>query len=109
MLNDTYDGFVGIATMEVLSKYKFDHSFISAVGIDVFDDSITSYNTNDGYTKNSALKLSKKKILLIEERKYFADGNYIFAKLDDFDTIICDKKPSNDILQTLEKFHVNLI
>ena len=34
--NNTYDGFVGVATIDFLSKYKFDRSFIGVVGIDVF-------------------------------------------------------------------------
>lgn len=109
MFNNTYDGFVGMSTIEILSNYKFDRSFMGVVGLDVFENCISCYYTNDGYTKSTGLKLSKKSYLLVEERKFHADGNYKFAQIDDLDAIIFDTLPSEEILHALEDYEVELI
>lgn len=107
--NNTYDGFVGVATIDVLSKYIFDRSFIGTVGIDVFDNCISSYYTDDGYTKSQAMKYSKKNYMLAEERKFHADGNYKFAQIDDLDALIYDIEPNSEILQALQGYEIELL
>ena len=107
--NNTYDGFVGVMAIDIITKYKFDRTFVGVVGIDVFSNAITTYNTDDGFAKSVVLAHSKKKYLLCEEKKFLADANFKFAELNDIDVIICDKQPSNEIIHRLEQHGIKLL
>ena len=74
-----------------------------------FENSLSSYYTNDGYTKSAAMRQSKKSYLLTEERKFHTDGNYKFAQIDDLDAMIYDVLPNNEIQRALNDYEIELI
>lgn len=91
-LNGPRDGFVGSITNEILQDYQFDLAFIGAVGVDINQNKITTYEIEDAITKKCAIRSSMKKYLVAESVKFDQDGNVICAKLEDIDGIITDKE-----------------
>lgn len=109
VLNKSLNGFIGSATNDFIAKYKFDKSFIGSCGVDVFNKSITTFEIEDGITKSTIIKSSKKTFLVMENKKFNLDGNYKFAILDDIDAIVTDEKPNVQITEILENNDIELI
>lgn len=109
VLNKEMDGFTGISTIDFISKYKFDKTFIGSCGIDVFDKSITTFEIDDGITKKAIIEAGKKNYIVMESKKFYFDGNYKFATIDDIDYIITDELPKNEIKAVLDEFSIELI
>ncbi|MBC8059839.1 MAG: DeoR/GlpR transcriptional regulator [Clostridiaceae bacterium] len=109
VLNKELDGFTGICTIDFISKYKFDRTFIGSCGIDVFDRSITTFEIDDGITKKAIIESGKKNYIVMESKKFYFDGNYKFATIDDIDCIITDEIPKAEINSVLDEFSIQLI
>ncbi|OOM60779.1 glycerol-3-phosphate regulon repressor [Clostridium beijerinckii] len=109
VLNKSLNGFIGSSTNDFIKKYKFDKSFIGSCGIDAFDKSITTFEIEDGITKATIIQSSKKTFLVMENKKFFVDGNYKFAMIDDINAIITDEKPNQQIIDVLESNEIELI
>ena len=45
----------------------------------------------------------------MESKKFYYDGTYKFADIDDVDAIIIDEKPDEKICRELEKMNIELI
>lgn len=109
VLNKDLVGFTGLATIEFISKYKFDRTFTGLRGIDVFDRSLTTFEMEDGITKKAVLESGKKNYIIMESNKFHFDGNYKFATIYDIDYIITDEMPKTEIKVVLEEFNIELI
>jgi DeoR family transcriptional regulator, glycerol-3-phosphate regulon repressor len=109
VLNKSLLGFTGAATIELISKYKFDRSFIGSCGVDAFDRSITTFEIDDGITKRAIIEASKKAYLVMEGNKFHFDGNYKFASLNDIDCIVTDELPNSETIKILEDLDIELI
>lgn len=108
-LNRAHDGFVGSLTIDQIKNYKFDLSFIGAVGIDIYARKISTYDVDDGLTKKEAIRASKKSYVVGETVKLELDGNYIFADIEDFSGYICDQKPDSAIDQKIKESGLEVI
>ena len=107
--NQVKDGFVGALTNHLIRKYRFDISFIGVVGIDLEHNVITTYETNDGITKKTAINASKKAYMVGESAKLNQDGNYAYASLDDFTGYICEKELDHPLVKVFKDHQVELI
>ncbi len=59
--------------------------------------------------KNAIIKSSLKTYLVAENEKFYIDGVCEFAKCDDIDFIISDKKPNEEILKLLKERNISII
>lgn len=109
VLNKGLDGFTGAPTIHFISKYKFDKTFIGSCGVDVFDRNITTFEIEDGITKAAIMAAGKKNYIIMESNKFYFDGNYKFALIDDIDYIITDEMPNEEIRSVLEESNIELI
>ena len=107
--NQARDGFVGALTNHLIRKYRFDISLIGVVGIDLEHNVVTTYETNDGLTKKTAINASKRTYMVGESVKLNQDGNYAYATLDNFTGYICEKELENSQLKLLGDHQVELI
>lgn len=89
-LSHSMDGFTGSMTIEQIRRFHFDLAFLGAVGIDLADGQITTYDPFDGQTKQAILASSNGAYLLAETKKLNQQGNYIYACPDDFTAWICE-------------------
>lgn len=109
ILNKNIGGFAGAATIDFLSRYRFDKTFIGSCGIDVFDRNITTFDIEDGITKKAIIQSGKKNYIVMENHKFNSDGNYKFATLDDINSIITDSMPTDEIKNIIEDLNIDLI
>lgn len=107
--NINHDGFVGGMSTDIISKFKFDISFLGTVGIDVHNNNVSTYDVNDGITKNRVVELSEKAYLVSETNKFNMDGNYNYTHIDNFTGIITNEPVKTEILEVLSKYSVKLI
>jgi DeoR/GlpR family transcriptional regulator of sugar metabolism len=109
ILYQNMGGFVGSAAIEAISKYKVQRAFIGSCGVDLELGSINTFNVEDGNTKKAIIKSGKEVILVMENEKFFYDGIYKFADIDEVNMIITDEEPSEPIKSKLEKLKIMVI
>ncbi|MCF6461397.1 DeoR/GlpR family DNA-binding transcription regulator [Clostridium sp. Cult3] len=102
-------GFTGSSTIESIKKFRAQKVFIGSCGVDIKDRKISTFNMEDGNTKKAIMDIGKEVFLVMENKKFFYDGIFRFADIDDIDTIITEKKPNDDILQILNKQGIQII
>lgn len=103
------DGFTGSMTINNILRYKPDKCFIGSCGVNIFDNSITTFDVEDGNTKEAVINNSKCRYLVMENSKFYIDGTYKFAALDDIDSIITEEAPDKDVLNALAKTNTKII
>lgn len=95
------DGFIGAAAIENISQYKVNKAFIGSCGIDIYDGSITTFDVEDGNTKKAIINSSKNVYLVMENRKFYIDGTYKFAHLQDVNSVITEEMPDASVMDIL--------
>lgn len=104
-----YDGFVGSITIDQILNYRFDIAFLGTVGVDVFDNSVSTYMVEDGLTKNAVIECSKNSYMMLETRKFNMDGTYKYAKIDSFAGAIMESSPPEEIEEKLKEYSIEWI
>jgi DeoR/GlpR family transcriptional regulator of sugar metabolism len=103
------DGFIGAAAIENISQYKVNKAFIGSCGIDIYDGSITTFDVEDGNTKKAIIGSSKNVYLVMENRKFYIDGTYKFAHLQDINRVITEVKPDEGVMEILNNSDTAII
>ena len=108
-INKSRDGFWGGMTMDFISHLKPDIAFVGAVGVDVKENSISTYDIEDGINKAAIIRVSKRAYVVAEAKKLSADGNYNYATLDTLSGLITDSLPADDVRQAAADYGVEII
>ena len=108
-INKSRDGFWGGMTLDFISKLKPDIAFVGAVGVDVKENSVSTYDIEDGINKAAIVRVSKRAYVVAEARKLSNDGNYNYTTLDTLSGLITDSKPADDICEAAEDYGVEII
>ncbi len=87
------NAFVGASTLASVDQFRFSKSFIGALSIDMDEDSVTTFEEEDGLIKRAALKNSRRSYLLADANKFSRHGNFKTASIGEFSHIICDEVP----------------
>lgn len=107
-LNKGRDGFVGAITNCQIADFKFDKVFIGVVGVETTENKVYTYDVDDALTKKVIMEAGNEAYMMLEIRKFAKDGNYKFAKLDEFAGIVMDEKPETAVFEDLEKYNLQL-
>ncbi|RHM61718.1 MULTISPECIES: DeoR/GlpR family DNA-binding transcription regulator [Coprobacillaceae] len=107
--NRARDGFLGALVIEQIQKYRFDLAFLGAVGINIHDGKVTTYDVEDGITKKEVINSSKKCYVVAESAKLNLDGNYVYAHLSDFSGYICEKTLNDSINNKIREYGIEII
>ena len=102
-------GFVGSATIKSIERYKSQKVFIGSCGVDLRGGSVNTFNIEDGNTKKAIIDIGKEVILVMENRKFFYEGTFKFADIEEIDTIVTEDKPITEVVRILEKQKINII
>lgn len=102
-LNRQGDAFSGALTNQQLSSFRFDKAFMGLEGVDLESGEIYNFSVEDALTKEFVLQRAKKSYMMFETRKFEMEGNYAYAKLEDFTGIILEKEVSEEIQEILEQ------
>ena len=108
-INKSRDGFWGGLTLDFIGKLKPDIAFVGAVGVDVKENSVSTYDIDDGINKAAIVHHSKKAYVVAEARKLSSDGNYNYTSLDTLSGLITDSEPSEDIREAADSYGVEII
>ena len=108
-INKSRDGFWGGMTMDFISHLKPDIAFVGAVGVDVKENSVSTYDIEDGINKAATIRVSKRAYVVAEAKKLSADGNYNYATLDTLSGLITDSLPADDVRQAAADYGVEII
>lgn len=103
-LNKSRDGFWGAMTIESTTKFKQDIAFLGAVGMNAEENSVATYDVEDGLHKAAVLKASRKTYLVAQADKFNNDGNYQYASLAAFTGVITEQVLSPKLQQTLDSY-----
>ena len=108
-INKSRDGFWGGMTLDFISKLKPDIAFVGAVGVDAKENSVSTYDIEDGINKAAIVRVAKRAYVVAEARKLSNDGNYNYTSLDTLSGLITDSKPADDICEAAEDYGVEII
>lgn len=109
VFNKELNGFTGAAAIENISQYKVSKAFIGSSGIDIYDGSITTFDVEDGNTKKAIIASSKNVYLVMENRKFYIDGTYKFAHLQDINSVITEERPDESVMEILNNNDTGII
>lgn len=109
ILSTSLHGFVGSSAIETISNYNFDKSFIGSVGISLPKKLISTFDMEDGITKKAIIEHSQQVYAVLENKKFYSEGNYKFASLDQIHTIVTEDTPDTDVQAQLEEMGVALL
>lgn len=107
--NEGKDGFVSALTNQEIKKFRFDKSFMGVVGVDLEGNNVTTYMAEDATTKKTILESSNKSYMLIETKKFVAEGNYIYASVDDFTGAVLEKGVEASIQRKMKQYAIEWI
>ena len=107
--NKNLGGTIGSKAIGDVKSYRFHKSFIGVGGINLVEDFISNFNLEEASMKNAIIKSSLKTYLVAENEKFYTDGLCEFAKCEDIDFIISDKKPNEEILKLLKERNISII
>lgn len=108
-INKSRDGFWGGMTLDFISRLKPDIAFVGAVGVDVKENSVSTYDIDDGINKAAIIRSSKRAYVVAEARKLSSDGNYNYTTLDTLSGLITDSPPAADIQKAADAYGVEII
>lgn len=104
-----HEGFVGMLAYEMLRHFRFDIAFLGAVGLELDSGAVTNLMASEGLTKKLLLENSDRRYLVCETPKLHQQGNYEFARLEQFDGVIFDKAPAAEDAEKLQNHLVEVI
>ena len=108
-INKSRDGFWGGMTMDFISHLKPDIAFVGAVGVDVLENSVSTYDIEDGINKAQIIRVSKRAYVVAEAKKLSSDGNYNYASLDTLSGLITDAMPEEKVRAAAASYGVEII
>lgn len=106
--NNLIDGFVGISSILQIQKFNIDKCFIGAIGVNIHNGNITTFEQEDGLTKSTILDMSLEKYLITEKSKIEQDGKYIFSNLKDFQFLITNDDLNSFLKKEIQRFNVKI-
>lgn len=109
ILSSSQHGFIGSGAIESISKYNFDKSFIGSVGISLPKKQISTFEMEDGNTKKAIIEHSQQVYAMLENKKFYVEGNYTFASLEQLNYIITEDEPDSDVQAQLQEIGVALL
>ena len=108
-INKSRDGFWGGMTMDFISRLKPDIAFVGAVGVDIRENSVSTYDIEDGINKAAIIQVSKKAYLVAAMKKMSNDGNYNYVTLDALTGIITDSVLTDELHEIVSGYGVEII
>lgn len=102
------NGFHSMESLEMIKNLRADKAFISAGGIDL-DLGLTTQFYFEAEIKKAMIAAAKQVILVVDSTKFGKLSTTFFANVKDFNTIITDKGISDDYIDTIYKFGIELI
>ncbi len=89
-LSSELNGFMGALTMQTLERFHFDAAFLGTLCLDTTNDSVSTFDMEDGLLKQVVLRNSHHTYLVADSHKFHAAEKYRYARMSDFSALIAD-------------------
>jgi len=99
---------VGPQTDKMLRSYRVDKTIISCKGLDIIEG-LSDSDDLHAHSKKVMLDVANEKILAVDSSKFGERAFAQIGKLDCVTTIVTDKRPSDDWLQTFDEMNIKCI
>ena len=107
--NTLVGGSVGSNSIEQIKLYCCNKAFVGCSGVDLRNGNISTSASEDANTKKAIMSISKETYLMALNERFSIDGIFNFCNITDFDSVITEVSPSEDITTLLEQYNINLI
>ncbi len=107
--NKKLNGFVGLATVDQIKSFSIDKCFIGTIGVNIYAGKISTYDIDDGLTKNIIIENSNCRYLITEKKKFSQMGKFIFNNLENIDVIITENSISNIEKEKIKEYKTKII
>lgn len=109
LYNKKLGGVTGSEAIENIAKYRVNKAFIGSCGVNLPDKSISNFDVEEGHTKKAIIAAAKTIYILMENEKFYYDGTYKFARLENVDGIITQAAPAPALCDTIRKLGITLL
>lgn len=107
-LNTSVGATEGSAANRTISLYNYDIAFLSTTGWDV-NSGVCCPNLDRRELKRTAISRSACSVLLADSSKYGKKNSVIYSQIEDFDSIITDKRLRSEIATEISSSGVELL
>ena len=87
-INMERDAFWNASAAELAGHYHYDLSLLGTVGVNLGENSLTTYHEDDGILKRTVLRHSKEAWVIAETHKFQEEGDYCYSSLSDVSGLI---------------------
>lgn len=98
----------GIQAIEQIASVNVDTAIMSTSGFSA-DFGFTCGDYDEAQLKKAVVKRARKVILAMDSSKIDKSFQYTFARMDDIDIVVLDKKPSDILVEICEHSGVKLV
>ena len=100
--------FTGPHALEVLKSYNISKAFMAATGISVHAE-VSNTVPAESVVKKLAIARSQEVYLLLDSSKFNQTSMVTYSSFSNVDVLITDKQPTDDLLISLQKNHVEIV
>lgn len=102
-----FNGFFGVVAEEALSRLSADIAFISTPAV----SGSRVYHMDDDVvrSKRAMIAGAARRCLLVNHKRFNHTALHVLATIDEFEVIITDEEPPEDVRVTLERANVPLL
>lgn len=100
--------FTGPHTLDVLKSYNISKAFMAATGISAHAE-VTNTVPAESVVKQLAIERSQRVYLLLDSSKFNQTSMVTYSSFSNVNTLITDKKPSDELRVALQKNHVEIV
>ena len=107
-LQRNINGFTGTPAIEMLESFRPDVLFFSANALSL-EDGVMVVDEQTLHVKRSMMRFSKKCVLMCDSRKFTRRGYRVLCPFRDIDTLVTDRRPTDDWVRVLHDAGVELL
>lgn len=98
----------GTQSIEFISHFNIDIAFVVASAFSP-ENGFTAGNSNESELKQAVISKAKKVIMLVDSTKFSKSMPYTFARLEDVNILITEKKPSDEVIEAAKECGTELL
>ena len=108
LYNQTTSSYVGISTLEALSRISTDAVFIAATGVSL-ERGLTNTTYFEAEIKRKVVQCSSKIILLADSSKFGKSSTISFFPFDQLYAVVTEQKPPKEYMNAIKKANIQLL
>ena len=108
LYNNTTSSYVGVSTLEALSRLAVNAVFIAATGVSL-ERGLTNTTYFEAEIKRKVVQSNSKIVLLADSSKFDTSSTITFFKFEDLYAVVTEQKPSSKYMDIIRKNNIKLL